>query len=140
VEIRELLKELHRMGKTILISSHILHELAELCSSVGILERGELLFCGPVGEITRRARAGTRLYLIVNNNAPLAASLLARVEGVKSAVHENGRIVVELAKETRDYSFLARVLLEHHFQIRELKEEEVNLETAFMRLTKGVVQ
>jgi len=140
VEVRELLKELHRMGKTILISSHILHELAELCSSVGILERGELLFQGPVSEITRRARAGTRVQIVVGSQAPLAASLLARVDGVKSAVNENGRILVELNEDVQDYSFLARVLLDHRFQLRELREEEVDLETAFMRLTKGAVQ
>jgi ABC-2 type transport system ATP-binding protein len=140
IEIRELLKELHRMGKTILISSHILPELAELCSSVGILERGELLFHGPVSEITRKARGGTRLHVVVASQTALAASLLARVEGVKSAVPENGRITVELLRESRDYSFLARALLENNFQLREMKEEEVNLETAFMRLTKGVVQ
>lgn len=140
IEIRELLKELHRMGKTILISSHILPELADLCSSVGILERGELLFHGSVGEITRKARVGTRLHVVVGNQPAMAASLLARVEGVKNAVHENGRITVELERETRDYGFLARALLDNHFQLREIKEEEVNLETAFMRLTKGVVQ
>lgn len=140
IEIRELLKELHRMGKTILISSHILPELAELCSTVGILERGELLFHGPVSEITRKARGGTRLHVVVATQTALAASLLSRVEGVKSAVPENGRITVELTKEARDYSFLARTLLDNKFQLREIKEEEVNLETAFMRLTKGVVQ
>jgi len=140
IEIRELLKELHKMGKTILISSHILPELADLCSSIGILERGELLFHGSVAEATRRARTGVRLHVVVNNEPALAASLLARVDGVKSAVHENGRITVELKQDIRDYSFLARVLLDNHFQLRELREEEVNLETAFMRLTKGAVQ
>ncbi|MBN1488680.1 MAG: ABC transporter ATP-binding protein [Phycisphaerae bacterium] len=140
VEIRELLKELHRMGKTIVISSHILHELAELCSTVGIIEQGEMLFHGPVSEVTRRARSGTRLHLVVNKDAELAASLLARLEKVKLATNENGRINIELAEDVHDYSFLARALLDNHFQIREIKEEEVNLETAFMRLTKGIVQ
>jgi len=56
IEIRELLKELKRMGKTIIISSHILHELAELCNVVGIIERGELLFNGTVDDIMQRAR------------------------------------------------------------------------------------
>src|SRR5438105_1177712 len=56
IEIRELLKELKRMGKTILISSHILHELSELCNTVGIIERGKLLFAGTVREAITRAR------------------------------------------------------------------------------------
>jgi ABC-2 type transport system ATP-binding protein len=140
VEIRELLKELHRMGKTILISSHILHELAELCTSVGILERGELLFQGPVSEITRRARVGTRLQIVVNGDNTQAAALLSRLEKVKSAVPENGRVVVELTEDLHDYSFIARTLLDKNIPLRELREEEINLETAFMRLTKGIVQ
>src|SRR5438477_7966678 len=51
IEIRELLKELHRMGKTILISSHILLELADFCTKIGIIERGQMVFTGTVREI-----------------------------------------------------------------------------------------
>src|SRR6266704_5123483 len=57
IEMRELLKELRRMGKTIVISSHILHELAELCTTVGIIELGELLFKGSLEEIVRRTKS-----------------------------------------------------------------------------------
>jgi len=140
IEIRELLKELHRMGKTIIISSHILHELAELCSTVGIIERGELLFHGPVAEITRRARLGTRVHVAVTHQQDLAVQVLGRVNGVKNAETRDGSIIVELDKDSHDFSFLASALLERNFKIRELREEEVNLETAFMRLTKGLVQ
>ena len=140
IEIRELLKELHRMGKTIIISSHILHELAELCNTVGIIERGELLFHGPVSEITRRARMGTRVHVRVTNQQELAVQVLERVRGVKSAEAQDGAILIELEKETHDFSFLAVALLKRNFRLRELREEEVNLETAFMRLTKGIVQ
>ena len=140
IEIRELLKELHRMGKTIIISSHILHELAELCNTIGIIERGELLFHGPVEEITRRARMGTRVHVKVTHQPELAVRLLSRLDGVKRAESNGRSIVVELERETHDFSFLAAALLESNFRIRELREEDVNLETAFMRLTKGIVQ
>ena len=60
IEIRELLKELHRMGKTILISSHILPELAELCTSIGIIEQGELVFQGSVARGRAPARGWAR--------------------------------------------------------------------------------
>lgn len=140
IEIRELLKELHRMGKTIIISSHILHELAELCSTIGIIERGEMLFHGSVSEITRRARMGTRVQVRVADRFEQAAQLLGKLEHVKSVQSANGHISVELASDTHDFSFLARILLENKFAIQELREEEVNLETAFMRLTKGIVQ
>src|SRR6185436_15148358 len=65
IEIRELLKELRRMGKTIIISSHILPELADLCNKVGVIERGELLFHGPITEIIKRAKMGTRVEIRV---------------------------------------------------------------------------
>ncbi len=140
IEIRELLKELHRMGKTIVISSHILPELADLCSTVGILERGELLFHGSVREATRRARMGTRVQIRVADKLDLAAQVIGRLEPVKAVQMNDGHLSVELKEDVRDYSFLARALIEHRFQLQELKEEEVNLETAFLRLTKGIVQ
>src|SRR5204863_1795142 len=78
IEIRELLKELKRMGKTILISSHILPELADLCNTVGIIEQGELIYSGPVADIVRRARAGTILHVGVADNQAGAGALLAQ--------------------------------------------------------------
>lgn len=140
IEIRELLKELHRMGKTIVISSHILHELAELCTTIGIIERGELLFKGSLAEIVRRTAAGTRIEIRVAAHQTQAANVLERLEPVESVTSEDSRLIVLLKGETHDFSFLARALLEAKIPLREIKEEEVDLETAFMRLTKGIVQ
>ncbi|HOW73170.1 MAG TPA: ABC transporter ATP-binding protein [Phycisphaerae bacterium] len=140
IEIRELLKELHKMGKTIVISSHILHELAELCSTVGIIERGELLFHGSVRDATRQAGMGTRVQVGVADRSDLAARVLQQLEPVKSVEQNNGCLSVELKTEMHDFSFLARALLENRLAITELREEEANLETAFLRLTKGIVQ
>lgn len=140
IEIRELLKELRRMGKTIIISSHILHELAELCTTVGIIERGELLFHGSIQEIIRKVKTGTKLHVRVTEQQDLAALLLERKPGIKSVELLDGYLAVELEKQTHDFSGIARVLLDNNFKIQEIKEEEVNLETAFMRLTKGIVQ
>src|SRR5262249_59398969 len=56
LEFKALLKELRRMGKTIIISSHILSELADTCTSIGIIERGELLMHGPIDELYSRIR------------------------------------------------------------------------------------
>src|SRR6185369_15665586 len=76
IEIRELLKELKRMGKTIIISSHILPELADLCNVVGIIERGQLLFSGTVEEILRRAKVGHVLHVGVSDRFEAAGELL----------------------------------------------------------------
>jgi len=140
IEIRELLKELHRMGKTIIISSHILHELAELCTTVGIIEKGELKLKEPIAEIIRRVKTGTKLLIRVTEQVDLAALLLQRTRGIRSVDQQNGQLIVDLEKQTHDFSGIARLLLDNNFKINEIKEEEVNLETAFMRLTKGIVQ
>lgn len=140
IEIRELLKELHRMGKTIIISSHILPELADLCSSIGILERGELLFHGSVREALRRARIGTRVHVITPDDQEQARLLLEGLPNVQEAALDDGKVVLTLGTDTTDFSFIAEALLAKRLRIHEIRQEEVNLETAFMRLTKGVVQ
>jgi ABC-2 type transport system ATP-binding protein len=140
IEMRELLKELRRMGKTIVISSHILPELADLCNTVGIIEQGELLYSGPVQEIVRRAKAGTVVQVGLVRLQEQAAALLAQHESVESVVPNNGTLQISLKTGVSDFSFIPSQLVAAGFQITMMKEEEVNLETAFMRLTKGMVQ
>ncbi len=140
IEIRELLKELHKMGKTIVISSHILHELAELCTTVGIIEQGQMLFKEPISEIIRRVKTGSKLHVRVVEQQDLAALLLQKTRGVRSVEPDNGRLLVELDEQTHDFTAITKLLIQNNFRISEIKEEEVNLETAFMRLTKGIVQ
>ncbi|RMH26706.1 MAG: ABC transporter ATP-binding protein [Planctomycetota bacterium] len=151
IEMRELLKELKRMGKTILISSHILHELAELCNTVGVIERGELLFQGSVAEILRRARMGRVVHVAVAQRVAEAAALLRQAPGVTrvalvDADHaDNGAPAQEIHltfDETgaADATDIPNRLVNAGFRIAKFVEEPVNLETAFMRLTKGLVQ
>ncbi|MDO8630291.1 MAG: ABC transporter ATP-binding protein [Phycisphaerales bacterium] len=140
IEIRELLKELRRMGKTIIISSHILHELAELCTTVGIIEQGQLLYHGPIKDIIRRVKTRTRIHIRVMEQQDLATLLLQRTRGIKSVDQLDGAIIVELEEQTHDFTSIVKLLLDNNFKLNEIKEEEVNLETAFMRLTKGIVQ
>jgi ABC-2 type transport system ATP-binding protein len=140
IEIRALLKELHRMGKTILISSHILPELADLCTSLGIIEQGELIYQGSVAEALRRARVGTVVHVITPDDQERARLVLSELPGVQVAQMQDGMLVLNLDAETSDFSFIARAMLENKLRVQEIKQEEVNLETAFMRLTKGIVQ
>ena len=140
IEIRELLKELHRMGKTIVISSHILPELADLCTSIGILEQGEMVFNGSVREAVRRARVGTTVHVRTPDDMERARQVIAGLANVDDAQLNDGTVVVNLSTETNDFSFIAEALLANKLRILEIKQEEVNLETAFMRLTKGLVQ
>ncbi len=140
IEMRELLKELRRMGKTIVISSHILPELADLCNTVGIIEQGELLYSGPVADIVKKARGGTVLHIGVAGASERAAALLGQNPNIESVTPHNGVLEVRLKNGVQDYSFIASGLIQAGFQLNLLREEEVNLETAFMRLTKGIVQ
>jgi ABC-2 type transport system ATP-binding protein len=140
IELRELLKELRRMGKTILISSHILPELQDLCNTVGIIEQGELIYSGPWTDIVKRARHGTVLHVGVANNQEQAAALLSQDPNVENVANNGGFIEVNLKGGVEDYSFVAARLIQGGYRLTLLKEEEVNLETAFMRLTKGAVQ
>ncbi|MHC4810394.1 MAG: ABC transporter ATP-binding protein [Planctomycetota bacterium] len=144
IEIRELLKELRRMGKTIIISSHILHELAELCNTVGIIEQGKLLFSGSVSEIMARASVGLVVHVTVEDRAEEAARLLAEVSGidrVEITVHDGRpRIDVRISTESGlPVSELPSRLVDRGFRVADQHQEQVNLETAFMRLTKGLV-
>ncbi|MBL9032297.1 MAG: ABC transporter ATP-binding protein [Phycisphaerae bacterium] len=160
IEMRELLKELRRMGKTILISSHILPELAELCNVVGIIERGKLLFSGSVREALQRARMGHVIHVGVADRIQKAAELLAKVPGVKKVALADVDPTVLQAGATgngagakpqvihvtfddaagQSFTDLPNVLVNNGFRITKFSEEAVNLETAFMRLTKGLVQ
>jgi ABC-2 type transport system ATP-binding protein len=140
IEIRALLKELHRMGKTIVISSHILPDLADMCSSIGILEKGKLLYHGSVTEALRRARMGTTVHVSTPDDQERCRQTLEQVAGVQSASLRNGSVVLELENETTDFTFIAQAMMQGGLRIQEIKQEEANLEAAFMRLTKGIVQ
>jgi ABC-2 type transport system ATP-binding protein len=138
IEIRGLLKELRSMGKTIMVSSHILPELADVCNKVGIIERGELQINAEVAEVMRRVRRQTVLKVGVAGSADKAADLLTQHHTVESVAMSNGTLTVKLKPGVEDYTDLPTLLIESGHKLRMFKEEEINLETAFMELTKGM--
>src|SRR5213595_1442454 len=129
IEMRELLKELRRMGKTIMISSHILPELQDLCNTVGIIERGELIYSGPWADIVKKARGGMVLHVTVADNPAAAGALLAQNPSIENVAQNNGYLEVSLKNGINDYSFVPQRLVQNGFRLTLLKEEEVNLET-----------
>jgi ABC-2 type transport system ATP-binding protein len=138
IEIRTLLKQLRDLGKTIMVSSHILPELADICNKIGIIERGELIVNADVDEVMRQVRKQTILKINVADNRDVAAKLLeghAIVERVEMGPKE---LTVTLTNGTADYSELAGVLIAAGHKLTLLREDEINLETAFMELTKGI--
>jgi len=138
IEIRGLLKELRNMGKTIMVSSHILPELADICNKIGIIERGELLVNSDVAEVMRKVRRQPVLKVGIAGDNEGAAKLLSQYKGVEKVDAANGVLTVTLAPEVQDYSDLPSLLIGAGHKLTLFKEEEVNLETAFMELTKGI--
>ena len=144
IEIRELLKELRRMGKTIMISSHILHELSELCDTVGIIEQGVLIFSGPVSEVMARASVGRTVQIVVEERAEEAAKLLEEVNGIMTVeiIQDDGTARIDLTIDPNSGLPIAELpnrLIAQGFRLSSMHQEKINLETAFMRLTKGLV-
>jgi ABC-2 type transport system ATP-binding protein len=138
IEIRGLLKELRKLGKTIMVSSHILPELADICNKVGIIERGEMLVCAEVSDVMKRVRQRTLLNVAVVGDQEPAARLLEQSPLVEKVELSDGHIRVTLAENVLDYSDLPTILIEAGHKLRLFKEDELNLETAFMALTKGI--
>ena len=138
IEIRALLKELRAMGKTILVSSHILPELADICNKIGIIEQGCLLVNGEVSEVMKQVRTDIVLNIAVAQRLTDAAGLLENQPEVESVQDKNGVLIVKLNEGVNQYGFLANRLIEQGYELTMFKEDEINLETAFMHLTKGI--
>jgi ABC-2 type transport system ATP-binding protein len=140
IEIRGLLKELRNMGKTILVSSHILPELADICNTIGIIERGVLLVNGAVTDVMKQVRTKIILNVGVVDGVDGAGEVLSAHQDIENVERRDGHLVVTLKQEATDYSFIPTLLIGKGFRVNLFKEEEMNLETAFMHLTKGIVQ
>jgi len=137
VEMRNLLRKLGQTGKTIVVSSHILPELADVCNKIGIIDRGIMQFSEDVDEVIRRVRDQIVLHIGVVGDRQQAEDLLASHPIVDSVEPGDGHLTVTLTKETTDYADLSVTLINHGFKLTLFREEEVNLESAFMTLTKG---
>jgi ABC-2 type transport system ATP-binding protein len=140
IEMRGLIKELRNMGKTILVSSHILPELADICNKIGIIERGKLIFDGDVESAIKHVRQRTVMRVAVGNNLTLLAKeqLEGHPEIAEVEVKEDDTMLVTLQEGFTDGSFIADLLVKNSFKLKMLKEEDIDLETVFMTITKGI--
>ncbi|MFM8414042.1 MAG: ABC transporter ATP-binding protein, partial [Planctomycetota bacterium] len=137
IEMRNLLKRLQGMGKTILVSSHILPELADICNRVGIIEYGRLLACGGVQELLAQVRGRPVVRIRVAGPPEAAARLLEGCPEAAGVEVRDGEIWVTLADGVTDHAPLAARLVAAGHGLLGLREAEVNLETAFLELTRG---
>jgi ABC-2 type transport system ATP-binding protein len=141
IEMRGLIKELRNMGKTIMLSSHILPELADICNKIGIIERGKLLFDGDVQTAIQKVRQRTRIDVCVGDGRNLEAKpILEKEANIDEIEHkeQDDFLLVTLSAGVQDGSFIAETLLRNGFRLKMLREEAINLEDVFMGITKGI--
>jgi len=139
VEMRELLRELGAMGKTIIVSSHILAELAEMCDSIGIIERGQLVVSGPVDEIRQLAQQGRTLRLKSLSDFKAIEAVLREQPGVGQIFPVNGALEVEFTGDDEATALLLESLIAAGVRLTSFAEISSDLEDIFLRLTKGEV-
>ncbi len=139
IEIRELLRELKRMGKTIMISSHILSELEEICDHVGIIEHGRLVFSGTLEEIRSRLGIESKVRVSVADHQNKAIELLSALPQVRQVQALGGEIAVTFHEGKDADGIVARTLVNADLDIISIQPERLKLDDAFLQLTKGVV-
>ena len=139
IELRELLKELARMGKTIFISSHILTELSDVCTTVGIIERGKLLTAGRLDQITQALSPVRRVLIEVGGREAEAERLLAAQPSVVHVAAEGTRLRVELSAERSEIADLVGLLVAADIPVLGVSDDRRDLESVFLRVTKGEV-
>lgn len=151
IQLRKMIRELADRGKTILISSHILTELAEMCDAVGIIEQGQLLATGSVDEIQQQRNQTRELTVRILDRATDAAAMLAApgsdVGGDSPASHVLGEPIVDgellrfgFAGDVRAQSELVAWLVEQNFSVAEVTSHRKSLEDVFLQVTEGLVQ
>ncbi len=140
VEMKELLKNLHSMGKTIVISSHILSELSEMCNSIGIMNRGQLVTAGRIEDIMQQIAGGKRIDIHIASDMEPAVRLLKEHAGVTvESVREN-ELVISYGGTDEEICALIGYLIQNQVVISGFHREEGNLESLFMQLTGGGAQ
>jgi len=141
IEIRELLKELRHLGKTILISSHILHELAHLCTHVGIIEQGNMIAQGSLSEIYAQLQLQRVVHVqITNMDGNGMLDRIRKIEGVSQVVEEPDRLAIHLHEDQTAVEDLLGQMLHLGARVSMFQPQAMDMETAFMKLTTGKTQ
>src|SRR3974390_471188 len=140
IEMMAILQELQRLGKTIIISSHILSELQTLCNRVAIIEKGKLIYSGPVQGVRDQMSQGRVVWVRVSSDQGQAMELLKTRPEITEVGSVDGEIKITLASHDTDHSIVADVLVRGGAKLIELREDEIGLEEVFMRVTRGETQ
>ena len=137
IEIRELLKELRHMGKTVLISSHILHELSQICTRVGIIEAGRMVAEGSLHDIYQKLGLRRVVHVQLANESEELLSAMRAIPGVDSLERQVDRIALHVRQDALAMEDLLARLLAIGARVHMFQPEAMDMETAFMKLTEG---
>ena len=137
IEVRELLKALKEMGKTILISSHILHELSQLCTRIGIIEAGQMVAEGSLEDIFRQLELQRVIHVQVVEPTNELMDGIRKIHGVESVERQADRLAVRLREDQMSVEDLHDRICSLGARIRMFQPEAMDMETAFMKLTEG---
>jgi ABC-2 type transport system ATP-binding protein len=139
IEMRRLMRRLGEMGKTIIVSSHILPELADVCNKVGIIDSGKMIASNDVATIIKQVSPNVTLLidLMRAEDGSKAEDLLSAQSIVERVARTDSLLRVTLKPEVEDYSGLGMLLASNGLAFRKFAQEEINLESAFMAFTKG---
>lgn len=135
LEFRELVRDLKEDGKTILISSHLLSDLSELCTDIGIIDQGKMILHGSIEEITGRINTSKPVIITVHDGMKLAMRLLKEHPQVQTITVRDQDIMVGFTGDAADESRLLAGLIEAGVAVRGFMREPGNLEAVFMQIT-----
>lgn len=139
-EFKELVLELGRMGKIVIVSSHILPELAAFCSKVGIIERGRMLAFGSVNDIVKRARAGRHVDVRVIGEVDGAVGVIKSMPHVlRVDVSGPSSFAIEFSGDEQDQAQLLATLIDKGIRVIDFRERKFDLEDVFLQVTTGAV-
>jgi ABC-2 type transport system ATP-binding protein len=138
IEIREIIKELKKMNKTVLISSHILPELSDFCTSIGIIEKGKLVTSGTLTEIEKRLSAST-VYRLTAIEPLESVQVHLKSEGYESQINPEGYLEFACNVSSEEIAQLLSRLVSKNLRITSFHPVTADLEDLFMKITKGEV-
>lgn len=137
VEMKEILRTLKDLGKTIIISSHILPELSELCTSIGIIDRGKIVISGTVSEIMQQVYSKRFIKIKLKDKMEEAQRIMLEFPTVTGIREGTGFIEAGFEGNDEEMSMLLKELVKRDIPVISFAQMDGNLEDVFMRVTKG---
>ena len=137
VEMKELLLNLRSMGKTIVISSHILSELSEMCNSIGIMDHGNLVAAGRIEDVMEHVFGNDQLIITLEEGREMALRIASEYPKVKVRSAGEHEIRLSHTMSKREIAGMVGAMIAHDVVVTGFHKREGDLETLFMRVTEG---